>query len=126
MGVLPQRHAVRGRGGAADEDGQPGDGVPGADVDDLREGLGDNSVVNALDCAAKEEFGGSLVEQGADGALSFGCLSQMAECFSELGRAPRCNLDGRCPIAVLSEFGRLLLREDGVGEWRIIRISLFR
>ncbi len=100
MGVLPQRHAVRGRGREADEGGPPGDGIPGADGDDLREGLGDNAVVNALDCAARGKFGSSVVDQGADGALSFGCLSQMAESFSELGGAPRCNLNGRCPIAV--------------------------
>lgn len=100
MGVLPQRHAVRGRGGEADVGGPPGDGIPEADGDDLREGLGDNAVVNALDCAARGKFGGSMVDQGADGALGFGCLSQMAKCFSELGRASRCNLDGRCPIAV--------------------------
>ncbi len=45
MGVLPQRHAVRGRGGEAHEDGPPGDGVPGTDGDDLPEGLGDAAVV---------------------------------------------------------------------------------
>jgi len=55
---------------------------------------------DAFDCAAKGDFGGSVVEQGADGALSFSCLSQMAECFSEPGGAPRCSLNGRCPISV--------------------------
>jgi hypothetical protein len=55
---------------------------------------------NAFDCATRWEFGGSVVEQGADGALRFSCLSLMAECFSELGGAPRCNLNGRCPISV--------------------------
>ncbi len=45
MGVLPQRHAVRGRNSAADEDGPLGDRVSGADDDDLREWLGDAAVV---------------------------------------------------------------------------------